>query len=163
MTRESEILLARARALLDSPEPAAVGSSARLAAFLTRQAVEDLIDARCAALGGVQRVDATMKAKLAILKSLDDSRGGGGPGQRLASADRILPPARLPALTDGGRGARAMPGGGKGVSCRRFRGEGQMMTVLVGLSSGSSAPDSSSPHQLMAATSPSDGRSRTAL
>jgi len=76
VTRESKILLARARALLDSPDPAAVGSSARLAAFLTRQAVEDLIDNRCAALGGVQRIDATMKAKLAIIKSLDRSADG---------------------------------------------------------------------------------------
>lgn len=76
MTRESKILLARARALLDSPDPAAVGSSARLAAFLARQAVEDLIDNRCAALGGVKRIDAKMKAKLAIIASLDRSEDG---------------------------------------------------------------------------------------
>jgi hypothetical protein len=46
VTREAEALLARADSLLASPEPAAVGNSARLAAFLARQAVEDLIDAR---------------------------------------------------------------------------------------------------------------------
>jgi hypothetical protein len=76
VTPEAEALLARARALLASPEYAAVGNSARLAAFLARQAVEDLIDARCALVCGAQVVGATAKAKLAVLKSLDASAAG---------------------------------------------------------------------------------------
>jgi hypothetical protein len=76
VTREAEALLACARELLASPEPAAAGSSARLAAFLARQAVEDLIDARCALVCGVQVAGATAKAKLAVLKSLDASAAG---------------------------------------------------------------------------------------
>ena len=71
MTRDAQALLARADALLAEPEATAVGSSARLAAFLARQAVEDLIDARCAELCGVPAVNGTAKAKLAVLKSLD--------------------------------------------------------------------------------------------
>lgn len=76
MTTEAEVLLARADALLAAPEHAAVGNSARLAAFLARQAVEDLIDARCALLCGVQSVVGTMKAKMAVLKSLDTAPAG---------------------------------------------------------------------------------------
>jgi hypothetical protein len=76
VTAEAEALLACARELLAAPEPAAVGRSARLAAFLARQAVEDLIDARCARVCGVQVADATTKAKLAVLKSLDASAAG---------------------------------------------------------------------------------------
>lgn len=76
MTTDAELLLARADALLGSPDRAAVGNSARLAAFLARQAVEDLIDARCAALTGVRVVAGTARAKLAVLKSLDTSPAG---------------------------------------------------------------------------------------
>jgi hypothetical protein len=76
VTRDAEALLARADALLAAPEPTAVGNSARLAAFLARQAVEDLIDARCAMLCGVQAVVGTAKAKLAVLKSLDITPAG---------------------------------------------------------------------------------------
>ncbi|WP_458317930.1 hypothetical protein [Mycolicibacterium brisbanense] len=76
MTGEAQALLARAHALLDSPDRTAVGNSARLAAFLGRQAVEELIDARCAVLCGVQVVVGTAKAKLAVLKSLDTTPAG---------------------------------------------------------------------------------------
>ncbi|SKM38625.1 Uncharacterised protein [Mycobacteroides abscessus subsp. abscessus] len=76
MTGDAELLLTRAHALLDSPDGAAVGNSARLAAFLARQAVEDLIDARCAALTGVQTVVGNARAKLAVLKSLDTTPAG---------------------------------------------------------------------------------------
>lgn len=76
MTADAEALLARAAELLDAPDRAAVGNSARLAAFLARQAVEDLIDTRCAALCGVQTVTGTAKAKLAVLKSLDSTPAG---------------------------------------------------------------------------------------
>ncbi|MDH6245532.1 hypothetical protein [Mycobacterium sp. OTB74] len=76
MTSDAELLLARADALLDSPDRAAVGNSARLAAFLTRQAVEDLIDARCSALTGVPVIVGTARAKLAVLKSLDTTPAG---------------------------------------------------------------------------------------
>lgn len=76
MTTAAEILLARAGALLDSPEGAELGYSARLAAFLARQAVEELIDARCAAVCEGQVVVGTQKAKLAVLKSLDTTPVG---------------------------------------------------------------------------------------
>lgn len=76
MTSDAELLLARADALLESPGRAAVGNSARLAAFLARQAVEDLIDARCAALTGVQVIVGKAKAKLAVLKALDTTPAG---------------------------------------------------------------------------------------
>lgn len=76
MTRDAKALLARAEALLDAPGRTAVGNSARLAAFLARQAVDDLIDARCALLCGVQTVAGTTKAKLAVLKSLDPTPAG---------------------------------------------------------------------------------------
>jgi hypothetical protein len=76
MTSDAELLLTRAGALLESPDRAAVGNSARLAAFLARQAVEDLIDARCAALTGVQVINGTARAKMAVLKSLDKTPAG---------------------------------------------------------------------------------------
>lgn len=76
MTSDAEVLLARADKLLDSPDRTALGNSARLAAFLARQAVEDLIDARCAELTGVQVVIGTAKARLAVLKSLDKTPAG---------------------------------------------------------------------------------------
>ena len=76
MTNDAQALLARAEALLAAPEATAVGNSARLAAFLARQAVEDLIDARCASLCGLPIVGGTTKAKLAVLKSLDPTPAG---------------------------------------------------------------------------------------
>lgn len=76
MTGDAEVLLARAEALLNFPDRTTVGNSARLAAFLARQAVEDLIDERVTALCGPEAVQASMKSKLAILKSLDDTYAG---------------------------------------------------------------------------------------
>ena len=76
MSQYAEALLGRADELLDAPDRTAVGNSARLAAFLARQAVEDLIDARCAVLCGIQLGSATTKTKLAILKSLDSTPAG---------------------------------------------------------------------------------------
>jgi len=73
---DAEALLARADKLLDSPDRTVLGNSARLAAFLARQAVEDLIDARCAELTGVQVVVGTARAKLAVIKSLDKTPAG---------------------------------------------------------------------------------------
>lgn len=70
MTTNAEALLRRATELLDEPG-AAAGNSARLSAFLARQAVEDLIDIRCAALCRVDTITGTTKARLAVLKSLD--------------------------------------------------------------------------------------------
>jgi hypothetical protein len=49
----------------------------RLAAFLARQAVEELIDTRCATLCDFPVVVGTTKAKLAVLKSLDTTPAGG--------------------------------------------------------------------------------------
>jgi hypothetical protein len=76
VTSDAELLLARADKLLDAPDRTALGNSARLAAFLARQAVEDLIDARCAELTGVTVVVGTAKARLAVLKSLDKTPAG---------------------------------------------------------------------------------------
>lgn len=76
MTRDAQVLLARAVALLSAPDAAASGNSARLAAFLARQAVEDLIDDRCATLCGVRPVSGTAKAKLAVLKAVDPTPAG---------------------------------------------------------------------------------------
>ncbi|SIF25086.1 hypothetical protein [Mycobacteroides abscessus] len=76
MNTDAEALLARADKLLDSPDRTVLGNSARLAAFLARQAVEDLIDARCAELTGVQVVVGTARAKLAVLKALDKTPAG---------------------------------------------------------------------------------------
>lgn len=76
MTTDAEALLKRADKLLDSPDRTALGNSARLAAFLARQAVEDLIDTRCAELTGVPVVVGTSKAKLAVIKSLDKTPAG---------------------------------------------------------------------------------------
>ncbi|WP_396925857.1 hypothetical protein [Mycolicibacterium sp.] len=76
MTTDAQALLCRAEALLDAPESTAAGNAARLAAFLARQAVEDLINARCAALCDAPAVAGTTKAKLAILKSMDTTPAG---------------------------------------------------------------------------------------
>lgn len=76
MTADADALLTRAIELLDAPQGAASGNSARLSAFLARQAVEDLINARCAALCGVQAVNGTTRSKLAVIKSLDPTPAG---------------------------------------------------------------------------------------
>lgn len=75
MTADAEALIMRAIELLDEPG-AATGNSARLSAFLARQAVEELIDTRCAVLCRVQTVTGTQKAKLAVIKSLDTTASG---------------------------------------------------------------------------------------
>lgn len=76
MTGDADTLLARAQALLDAPDRTASGNSARLAAFLARQAVEELIDGRVAVLCGIPTVRGTTKSKLAVLKSLDGTQSG---------------------------------------------------------------------------------------
>jgi hypothetical protein len=75
MISEAQALLTRAIELLDEPG-AATGNAARLSAFLARQAVEALIDARCATLCRVERITGTTKSKLAVLKSLDTTPNG---------------------------------------------------------------------------------------
>lgn len=65
----SAIGLRNAERLLDGSVGAA-GSSARLAAFLARQALEDLVDERCRELGA-DVPDANMRSKLVILRGLD--------------------------------------------------------------------------------------------
>lgn len=72
MTASAHALLDRADALLMSPASAAAGNAARLAAVLTRQAAEELIDARCAELCNVRAVNGSWRAKMAVLKSLDE-------------------------------------------------------------------------------------------
>ena len=76
MTSDAELLLAHAEKLLDSPDRTVAGNSARLAAFLARQAVEELIDARCATLCDFPAVVGSAKARLAVLKSLDPTPAG---------------------------------------------------------------------------------------
>jgi hypothetical protein len=61
--------LRNAERLLDGNVGAA-GSSARLAAFLARQALEELVDERCRALGA-DVPGASMRSKLVIMRSLD--------------------------------------------------------------------------------------------
>ncbi len=73
---DAAALLNSVDALLDAPVGTTKGNSARLAAVLTRQAVEDLIDARCAELCGVAEVTGSWRAKLAVLKSLDAAPSG---------------------------------------------------------------------------------------
>lgn len=63
-------LLASAESILSSASAGTQGNSARLAALVARQALEALIDQRCAELG-VECDRATMRSRLAILKSLD--------------------------------------------------------------------------------------------
>jgi hypothetical protein len=50
VTRDAQAPLTRAQELLTARESTTVGNSARLAAFLARQAVGELIDDRCANL-----------------------------------------------------------------------------------------------------------------
>ncbi|MGC5027605.1 hypothetical protein ACLQ3K_22880 [Tsukamurella sp. DT100] len=69
-------LLARAEELLQSGAPAGAGNSARLAAFLARQEVESLIDARCRDVTGADVTGATMKARIAVLRALDETATG---------------------------------------------------------------------------------------
>lgn len=76
VTGEAVVLLAYAQRLLDDATPGTAGNTARLAAFVSRQAVEALVDARCAELVGVRVDGATAKSKLAILKSLDATELG---------------------------------------------------------------------------------------
>ncbi|WP_308128467.1 hypothetical protein [Rhodococcoides kroppenstedtii] len=69
MTTQPALALAHAERLLDS-SGVATPHSARLAAVLARQALEELVSTRCAELG-VAVHDATMRSKLVILRSLD--------------------------------------------------------------------------------------------
>jgi hypothetical protein len=48
------------------------GHSARMAAFLARQALEEVIDQRCATLGAAAP-RATTRSKLLVLRALDDA------------------------------------------------------------------------------------------
>lgn len=48
------------------------GHSARMAAFLARQALEEIIDRRCADLGASAPA-ATVRSKLLVLRALDDA------------------------------------------------------------------------------------------
>lgn len=68
-TTSPAIALRNAELLLDGSHGAAVGS-ARLAAFLARQALEELVVARCVALG-VDIERPSMRSRLVILRSLD--------------------------------------------------------------------------------------------
>ncbi|SNS96240.1 hypothetical protein [Rhodococcoides kyotonense] len=65
------VMLHNAERLLDGNVGAA-GSSARLAAFLARQALETLVDERCRALD-VDVPGASMRSRLVVLRSLDTS------------------------------------------------------------------------------------------
>lgn len=68
-------LLGQAQLILTAPE--AEGLSSRLAAFLARQALEEIIDQRCNGLGaGVPW--ATARSKLLVLRSLDSAEAADG-------------------------------------------------------------------------------------
>ncbi|MBX5488473.1 MAG: hypothetical protein DIU75_010290 [Mycolicibacterium hassiacum] len=62
-------LLAQAQRILSTPDTG--GHSPRMAAFLARRAVEDVIERRCADLVG-PITPATWRSKLLILRVLDD-------------------------------------------------------------------------------------------
>ncbi|WP_306666508.1 MULTISPECIES: hypothetical protein [Mycolicibacterium] len=64
-------LLGQAQRVLGAPD-SVEGLSSRLAAFLARQALEAIIDARCAALDA-HAPWANARSKLVVLKSLDTS------------------------------------------------------------------------------------------
>ena len=61
--------LAGAQRLLDASDTTVNG--ARLAAFVSRQALEQLVDQRCRALGA-DCPDASMRSKLVVLRALGD-------------------------------------------------------------------------------------------
>ena len=62
-------LLTQAQVILTAR--AGGGLSSRMAAFLARQALEEIVDERCSALG-VSTSRANMRSKLLILRALDD-------------------------------------------------------------------------------------------
>lgn len=64
-------LLRESERILDGAIGPGSGNSARLAAFVARQAVEALVDERLKVLGA-ECSGASMRSRLAILKSLDD-------------------------------------------------------------------------------------------
>lgn len=66
------VALRNAELMLDGNQ-GATGSSARLAAFLARQALEELVVERCHALG-VDVRGASMRSRLVILASLDTTK-----------------------------------------------------------------------------------------
>lgn len=64
-------LLREAERILEGATGPGSGNSARLAAFVARQAVEALVDERLKVVGA-ECPAASMRSRLAILKSLDD-------------------------------------------------------------------------------------------
>ncbi|MGB3602666.1 MAG: hypothetical protein WBA38_03835 [Gordonia sp. (in: high G+C Gram-positive bacteria)] len=81
MNSAALVLLAHADGLRSGQSTVASGNSARLAAFVARQAAEILIDDRCAELGAACP-EGTMRSKSSVLKSLDAE----GPGVDLVYA-----------------------------------------------------------------------------
>lgn len=67
-------LLAQAQAILRAP--AATGHSARMAAFLARRALEEIVDARCIRVEARAPL-ANMRSRLLILRVLDDADAAG--------------------------------------------------------------------------------------
>lgn len=68
-TTSPAVALRNAELLLDGTS-GAVGTSARLAAFLARQALEELVIEKCIELG-IDVPRATMRSRLVVLRSLD--------------------------------------------------------------------------------------------
>lgn len=66
-------LLGYAQTLLNGTGEQRSGQSARLAALIARQALEMMVDDRCAELGAKGCDRATMRSRLTILKSLDNA------------------------------------------------------------------------------------------
>ena len=68
-------LLGHAQRLLTAPD--SEGLSSRVAAFLARQALEEIIDQRCADLGAAAPW-ATARSRLLVLRSLDSAEAADG-------------------------------------------------------------------------------------
>lgn len=82
-------LLGRAERVINEPRPD--GLSARMAAFLARQALELIVDQRCTAVGAPAPW-ASMRSKLAVLRSLDTEDGADSAAiawSRLSSACHV--------------------------------------------------------------------------
>ena len=71
MSTPAAQLLREAERILDGATGPGSGNSARLAAFVARQAVEALVDERLKTVGA-ECPGASMRSRLAILTSLDD-------------------------------------------------------------------------------------------
>ena len=97
-----EEALAGAQRLLDESDTTVAG--ARLAAFVARQALEQLVDERCRALGA-DCPDASMRSKLVVLRALGDPDEADAAAAGVERAQRRVPSAPVRTRARGQRGA----------------------------------------------------------